>query len=54
MFILDADQHQAVYAELTSLPLFPHVRTVSLQALPPYPGLAEFGRGERVVESYDK
>jgi len=50
MFILDADSHQAVYAELTSLPMFAHVRTVTLQALLPYPGLAEFGRGERAVE----
>ena len=50
MFILDADSHQAVHAELTTLPLFPHVRTVTLQALLPYPGLAEFGRGERAVE----
>jgi hypothetical protein len=49
MFILDADSHQAVYAELTTLPLFPHVRTVTLQALLPYPGLAEFGRGEHIV-----
>jgi muconolactone delta-isomerase len=46
IFILDAASHAAIYEELTTLPMFPHVKSITLLPLLPYPGFSEFSEGK--------
>ncbi len=47
IFILDSESHEALHEELSSLPMFPYVRSVDVLPLLPYPGFPEFAKARQ-------
>ena len=44
IFVIDADSHEALAAELSALPLFPYLRSIEVTPLVPHPVFAEHGK----------
>lgn len=47
IFILDSDSHQTLHDEITSLPMFPYVRSIEVLPLLPYPGFEAFATAQQ-------
>jgi muconolactone delta-isomerase len=45
IFVIDAESHEALRDELSSLPLFPFLRSIEVTPLVPHPRFPEFGQG---------
>lgn len=43
IFVLDAESHQALMAELQSLPIFPFLKSIDVLPVINHPQLSEFG-----------
>ena len=41
IFVIDADSHEALVAELSSLPLYPYLRSIEVTPLVPHPAFPE-------------
>ena len=50
IFVVDAPSHEALMAELRSLPLFGYLRSIHIQPVVVHPQLPEFGVGRRPGE----
>ncbi len=47
IFIIDSESHEALLEELSSLPMFPYVRTIDVLPLIAYPQFPEFANAAR-------
>jgi muconolactone delta-isomerase len=47
VFILDVESHEALFEELSSLPIFPYVRSIGVVPLIAYPRFPECAKGQK-------
>jgi len=50
IFVLDADSHQALMAEIRSLPIFPFLRSIEVSPVVPHPQLPAYGAAKPDAE----
>ena len=50
IFVIDAESHEALVTELSSLPLFPYLRSIDVTPLVPHPHAPEFAKGREAEE----
>ena len=47
IFILDSGSHEALHEEISSLPMFPYVKSIDVLPLLAYPGFPEFAKAQK-------